>query len=97
MWTWTPDYPGMGGMTPPIRTSPTVADLLDGERYLKELRMKFEEEEKKKKEKKKPEAPKFSFMELWSFVMLFSIPVTIGQMAALQYVQSWLNHIAPLH
>ena len=94
-WTWTPDFFGGGGnFGPPPNRSLTLEDLLTGERYLKDLRQKFEDEEKKKKERKKPEAPKFTFMELWGAVMLLSIPVTLGQMYLIQMAQSKLAEIA---
>ena len=94
MNTWTPGpmYPPWWG---PPNGGPSLQDVMLGQKFLDDVKKNLEEEEKKKKEKKpKREPPKFSFMETWGMIMLFSIPITLCQMFLIQLAQSKLAEIA---
>lgn len=93
MWIQVPDSQPMGG---PIMGSVDNSAVVMAKSILKEYkanRKKTKEEDAKKAAKNKPQT--FTLLESSGMILLFSIPVTLCQLWALEYVQKALN--AALH
>lgn len=86
-----PPYPGLGYMPTP-QTSPTLDQIIQAERFYKELRKEFKEEEEKKKNKTKP-LPKFNILEVTGILMLFGPALGLSYLYGLYYIILQVNQM----
>ena len=80
-------YPGYPGFIPQDPESVRLAKAII--KANKADKKKKEEEDKKKELKNKPAS--FTLLETWGILMFGSIPVVLGQLALLGYVQRLLD------
>lgn len=71
---------------------PTIEDIIQGMKWLEHFKKDMDEEKKHKHTHgRRRDKGSFSFGELWGAILFFSIPVTLAQLWALDYVRHVLN------